>query len=231
MALEAAASCEAVLEQSCQQWLLGGECRQTVADVSGGQHPEFPTEHAAAAAVISNGDDGGDVTAVALEAAQQGGETGAPSDGDDVRAAVQPALGSQGIHQNRVLVRRQGLLDGAEAAALAPQHQPDPDDHHQRARDLPRKHRGDGAQHPAQGLNDPVDRLEISPDRCSEQSHHQAESGGEQPALHHQSRLEPADRPLRSGHQILASLGPYRPGPSFAVRSHLRLGAIEHGIP
>ena len=196
MAFEAAASGKTILKQSCQQWLFGGECCKTVADVAGGEHSEFPAENAAAAAVISDGDDGCDVAAVTLQAAQQGGQTGSPSDGDDVRAAVQPALGSQGIHQHRVLVRSQGLLDGAEAAALAPQHQADPDDHHQWAGDLPREHRGDGAQHPAQGLDDPVDRLEISPDGCTQQSHQQAESRGEQPALHHQSRLEPADRPL-----------------------------------
>ena len=94
-----------------------------------GQHSRFLPQHAAAAAVIGHCHNRRDVAAVALQTTQQGGQAGAATDGHDVGPAVQAAFGPQGIHQHRVLVRCEGLLDRAETAA-SPQQQSHADDHH-----------------------------------------------------------------------------------------------------
>ena len=72
MPLQTAPGRKAVLEQAGEQWLFGGKGCQTITDVTWGQHPQFPPEHSTASAVVSDGDDRGDVAAVALQTAQQG---------------------------------------------------------------------------------------------------------------------------------------------------------------
>ena len=100
---------EAVLEEPGEQVLVFGEGDHAVADVAGGKHLEVFAEAAGGAAVVGDGDDGGEVADeagsvvrrrgvaerrraslagcgdVALEAAQQGGEAGAAADGDDAQ--------------------------------------------------------------------------------------------------------------------------------------------------
>ena len=93
MALEAAPGGEAVLKQPCEQGLFGGEGGEAVANIPRWKHPQFPAQDAAAATVIRHGDHCGDVAAVALQAAQQGGQARTATDGDDVGTAVQSALG------------------------------------------------------------------------------------------------------------------------------------------
>ena len=165
VALQAAAGGEAVLEQSGEQGLFRGERRQTVADITRGKNAQFPAQHAAAAAVIRHRDDGGDAAAVALQAAQQCGQAGAAADRHDVGTAVEAAFGPQGIHQHCVFIGCQGLLNGAEAAVLTPEHQAAADQQHQGAGDFPGQHRGDQSQEPAHRLQNPVDRLEVGPHR------------------------------------------------------------------
>jgi hypothetical protein len=67
--LQTAPGRKAVLEQTGEQWLFGRKGGQAIADVARGEHPQFPPENTAAAAVVSDGDDGGDVAAVTLQAA------------------------------------------------------------------------------------------------------------------------------------------------------------------
>ena len=66
MALQAATGLEAVLEQPGQQGFLSCQGRQAIADVAGWLHAQLPPQHPAAAAVISNRDDGREIAAVAL---------------------------------------------------------------------------------------------------------------------------------------------------------------------
>ena len=173
---QAGAGAEAVLEQACEQRLLGGQGRQAIADVAGGQHAELAAQHPGAAAVVRHGDDGGEVAAVALQAAEQGGQAGAAADGHDRRAAVQPPLGGQGIHQECVFFRGERFLDGAETAALAQPDQAAAHQQHQRPGDLPRQHLGDVLQRPADRLQQPIDRLQISPNGRAEQRQQQADA-------------------------------------------------------
>ena len=206
MPLEARARLEAVLKQTCQQRFLPGQRRQAVADVARGLHPQLPAQHAAAAAVVRDRHDRRDVAAVALQATEQGGEAGTAADRHDVRAPVQAPLRHQGIHQHRVLFRRQGLLDRAEAAALAQPDQGASGQQHQGTGYGPRQHLGDVLQQPADRLQHPVDRLQIRPDRCAKKGQHQADAGGQHPPLHHQTRLKPAGGSAGAADQVLALL-------------------------
>ena len=72
MPFQTAPSRKAVLEQAGEQWLFGGQGGQTIADVTWWKDPQLPPEYPTAAAVVSDGDDGGDVAAVTLQTAQQG---------------------------------------------------------------------------------------------------------------------------------------------------------------
>ena len=225
VAFQPAAGGEAVLEEAGEQGFFGGERCKAVADVPGWKHPQLPPQSAAAAAVVGHGDDGGDVAAVTLQATQEGRETGAAADGHDVGAAVEAALGAESIHQHRVLVWGEGLLDRPETAALPPEHQAGANDQHQGAGDFARQHGGDCAEKPAEGFENPVDRFEVRPDRGPQQGHHQAEPRGQHPAFDHQTRLQPADSPLGARHQVPPAIGPQHPGlTTFAVRCDGRQG-------
>ncbi len=93
---------EAVLEEAREQVLVLRERDHAVADVAGGQHVQVFAQAAGGTAVVGDGDDGGEVAdeagqgvgdrqragrggGVALEAAQQRGEAGAATDGDDAK--------------------------------------------------------------------------------------------------------------------------------------------------
>ena len=230
VALQAAAGLEAVLEQAGEQRFFGGEGRQAVADVAGGLHPQLAPQHPTAAAVIGHRDDGREVAAVALQAREQGGQAGAATDGDDVGAAVELALGQQGIHQHRVLFGRQGLLDRLEAAALAQPDQAAAHHQHHRSGNAPRHHRGDVLQQPVDRFQAPVDRLEIEPHGAPQQGQKQAQARGHHPALHHQPGLQPAHRPLGAAHQIpLAQVAPADPaGPVAAPPGRPTGGGQAH---
>ena len=111
MAFQSTACCEAVLKQPCEQRFFSGKGRQAVANVTRRLHTQLPPQHTTAAAVISDRDDGGEVAAVALEAAQQSGEPRAAADGHDVGAAIQAPLRQQGINKGRVFLRSKCALD------------------------------------------------------------------------------------------------------------------------
>ena len=169
MALEAAAGPKAVLEQPGEQRLFPREGRQAITDVARGLHPQLPAQHPATPAVIGHRDDRGDVAAVALQATEQGREPGAAADGHDVGTPIQPALGGQGIHQQGALIGGQGLLDRAKTATLPPQNQGRPRHQHQGARDPSRQNLSDLLEQPFDGAEHPIDGLEVSPDRRSQE--------------------------------------------------------------
>ncbi len=75
---------EPVGEQRLHRRLGVRERLQAVADVAGREHAELLPEHAAAAAVVHDGDDGGNGRGNALQAAQHGGKSGTAADGDDL---------------------------------------------------------------------------------------------------------------------------------------------------
>ena len=81
---------EASLRKSVGHQLLHdlvgvGQGQHAVPGVSGGQHAQILSEHAAAAAVVRHGDDGRDVPGIALQAPEHGGKSVAAADGDDPR--------------------------------------------------------------------------------------------------------------------------------------------------
>ena len=121
--------------------------------------PQLTAQHPAAAAIVGNGDDGGDVAAIALQATQEGGQAGTAADGHNAGPAAESPLGQQGIHQVGVLFRGQGLLDRAKAAALAQPDQPPAQDQNEGAGDAAGQHLGDLAQTPANRFQGPVDGL------------------------------------------------------------------------
>ena len=163
MALQAGPGAEAVLKQPRQQRFFSGQGRQAVADVPRWLDPEFAPQYARAAAVIGDGHDRREVAAVALQPAEQGGEPCPAADGHDRGAAVQTALGRQGIHQQRVPVWRQCLLNCPEAAALSKPDQATAHHEHEWSGDLAGEHRRDVGQRPADELQQPIDRLQVSP--------------------------------------------------------------------
>ena len=87
VALEAVAVLEAVLEEGAHQRLRLGEGGDAVAHVSRREHAHVLAQAAGGAAVVADGDDGGEVGGVLLEA-EELGEAGAAADRDDARAAA-----------------------------------------------------------------------------------------------------------------------------------------------
>ena len=96
---EAAAGVEAILEEAAEKSFVLAESDHAVADVAGRKDAIFAAQAAGAAAVVGDGDDGGeagdgmlgfDFVAAAgdeiLEAAQQRGKAGAAAEGDDVES-------------------------------------------------------------------------------------------------------------------------------------------------
>ena len=94
VALEGVAGAEAVIEELGQQVFFFAEGDHAVAQVAGREHVEVFAQAAGGAAVVGDGDDGGQVgdldggagragdSDVAAQAAQQRGEAGAAADGD-----------------------------------------------------------------------------------------------------------------------------------------------------
>ncbi len=95
VAFETAAGFEAVLKKPREQGVVFGERHHAVADVAGGQHVELAAQASGTAAVVGDGNDGGDIDhrfvfavpiavgmCVFFEAVQQRRETVAATDGD-----------------------------------------------------------------------------------------------------------------------------------------------------
>ncbi len=99
---------EAVLEELREEVLVLGEGDEAVADVAGGKHVEVFAETAGGAAVVGDGDDGGELADEGgemlerrvgdgggasgrgdegLESAEERGEAGSAADGDDSKLA------------------------------------------------------------------------------------------------------------------------------------------------
>ena len=98
---EAAAGVEAVLKQAAEEGFIFRKSHHAVADVAGREDAVLPAQAAGAAAVIGDGDDGGEIgdgvfgagvlvdaaNDEFLEAAKERGKAGAASKGDDAEAA------------------------------------------------------------------------------------------------------------------------------------------------
>ena len=69
-----------------------GEGNEAVPDVARGNHVELLAQAAGAAPIIRHGDDGGQIRGVVFQAVQEGGETGASSDDDDLGTLLEIAL-------------------------------------------------------------------------------------------------------------------------------------------
>src|SRR5581483_8400992 len=87
VSLEAGALVEAVLEQACHQGLGLRQRRDAVTQVPRWQDAQLLSQAPRGAAIVSHGDDGGEVAGVLLEAAQEDGHAGAAADADDLGAA------------------------------------------------------------------------------------------------------------------------------------------------
>ena len=77
-----AAFTEAVSQQGLNGRFGIGQSLQTVADIARRKHTEFLAQDAGAAAVIRNGDDGGEVCGIFFQTAEHGGQACAAADGD-----------------------------------------------------------------------------------------------------------------------------------------------------
>jgi hypothetical protein len=98
---KAASRLEAILEEAAEQGFILRKCDHAVADVAGGEDTVLAAKAARAAAVIGDGDNGGEVgdrplaggmpvvaaDDVLLETAKKSGETRAASEGDDAKTA------------------------------------------------------------------------------------------------------------------------------------------------
>ena len=100
---KAASRLEAILEEAAEQGFILGKCDHAVADIAGREDAVLAAKAAGAAAVIGDGDNGGEVgdrplaggmpvvaaNDVFLKAAKERGETGATSKSDDAEATVE----------------------------------------------------------------------------------------------------------------------------------------------
>jgi len=86
--IQPGAAGKTVLEELGDDGLGLRERRQVVAEVAGREQAQTRAQPAGAAAVIGDGDDGGEMVGVVLQPAQDGGHTGAAADADDAGAAL-----------------------------------------------------------------------------------------------------------------------------------------------
>ena len=98
---ESAAGVKAILKEAAEQGFVFGERDHAVANVAGRKNAIFAAQAAGAAAVIGDGDDGGEIGDRALgagvfvvaahdeffQAAQQRGKSGAAAESDDAESA------------------------------------------------------------------------------------------------------------------------------------------------
>jgi hypothetical protein len=103
---------EAVLEELAEHGLVVREGCQAVADVAGGQDAQVAAQAPGGAAVVGDGDDGGDVARVGLQAAQHGSQAVPAADRDDARPFITLAVGPEGVGHVRTRAH-EGADDGA----------------------------------------------------------------------------------------------------------------------
>ena len=98
---------KAVVEQLLHGGLGIGQRHDAVADIARRQHPQILAQHAGAAAVVGDGDDGGDILRVGLQAPQHGGQAVPAADGCDARLSavglIEPDLFGQFCHRAYLL--------------------------------------------------------------------------------------------------------------------------------
>lgn len=104
---------ETILEELSEQGFILGECDHAVSNVAGREHAVFAAKAAGTAAVIGDGDDGGEIedgalsgrlviaatNDVLLEAAEEGGEAGAASESDHPDALDWILVGARTFHE------------------------------------------------------------------------------------------------------------------------------------
>ena len=98
---------KAVVEQLLHGGLGIGQRHDAVADIARRQHSQILAQHAGAAAVVGDGDDGGDILRVGLQAPQHGGQAVPAADGRDARlpavGLIEPDLFGQFYHRAYLL--------------------------------------------------------------------------------------------------------------------------------
>lgn len=110
---QTATGVETILEELGEEGFVLGESDHAVADIAGREHAVFPTQAARAAAVIGNGNDGGEIddgtfggrllVAAAndmfLESTKKRGKAGAATESDDPDALDRIFVGARTFHE------------------------------------------------------------------------------------------------------------------------------------
>jgi len=113
VAAEAASRLEAILEETAEEGFVFGKRDHAVANVAGRKDAIFAAQASGAAAVVGDGDDGGEIgdgagqgrflvaapDDVILQAAQQSGESSAPTKGDNTEGARGPLRLARFCHE------------------------------------------------------------------------------------------------------------------------------------
>ncbi len=118
---QAVAGAEAVLKQLLHERLGIGQGEQAGADITGRRHAQRTAQPPRAAAVVGDGNHGGQVAAVFLQLPQHGGEAGPPSHGYQGWPSIQIALGVKQFDQGLAAAPRQEHLPGGSRSTLQSQ--------------------------------------------------------------------------------------------------------------
>ena len=113
MAVNARPFAEPVLKDMRDHFLVVGQCRQAVADVSGRQNAQISAQLAGGAAVVRHRHDSREVMRIFLHSAQQAGKPRAAADGDDLGS-----FGFLAVIGNRIGQRLAGFHERAQHRAV-----------------------------------------------------------------------------------------------------------------
>lgn len=127
---EATSGVKAILEKLREQSFILGQSDHTIANIAGREHAIFAAQAAGAAAVIGDGNDGGEIADgafrrglliaaaddVLLETAEEGGETGAPAESNNPAAENRRFCDTSAFHE-RVNVSSPAEMESASREA------------------------------------------------------------------------------------------------------------------
>src|SRR5690242_15207482 len=133
VALESAAGVESILKQPAEQSFVLGEGHHAITNVAGREDTVFAAKAAGAAAVIRNGDNGGQISDGTLQcrervmagrhevfqAAQESGEAGAAAESDNIQTASDGLVFPTHAHSRKREARTAWRTPSVSAAMLS----------------------------------------------------------------------------------------------------------------
>lgn len=205
-----------------------GQGDQAVADVAGRQDMQLLAELAGGAAIVGDGDDGGQVAGVALEAAQQGREARAASQDDEAASLREFALLIDQVHQAAGgALRVENAGQGGDQFAQSQQAQQRPGAGQEQAEggrtDL-RARLADERVGEAHGQGGAVGGMGLEEDADADQEDEQSQEGQGDPAFDVHTRIQPFQRGAQPTHGMPPAWAAAR-----AVRKPPYLGSTRSG--